>query len=195
MGGRSFKSVRLQGFGKIERAAINGEHPMAVPERCGLFKGFEHGGVHVPEGLRVELVAGLAHGGRRDRRGLVQRDVVGLALAPELRHGDGIALPVRRDHQTIDKEQDQQAVDRPSSGLPVGIIVCGHAGGGGDQRLPGTGDRLIDLRAASEVITRALRRRRAGRRLQDRFKIDRERLPVDIFVCLNTTHKNLKGCG
>ncbi len=161
-----------------------------------------------PEGLRVarvpacpmwfrealHLVPGACGG--RDRRGLVQRDVVGRTRTSELRYGDGIALPVGRDH-VIGRGERRRAGsagggDRPSlrkhSGTASGRHSPRHhpakAGGGGDERLhqpTRTGDRLIDLRAASEVITRALRRRRAGRRLEDRFKIGRERLPVDIL--------------
>ena len=94
MGGRSLKPVWLQGFGQIELANVDGEHPVPVPERGGGLERFEQGGVHIPKGLRVELVARLAHGGGRDGRGLVQGNLIGLTLAPELRYGDGIALPV-----------------------------------------------------------------------------------------------------
>ena len=181
MGGRSLKPVWLQGFGQIELANVDGEHPVPVPERGGGLERFEQGGVHIPKGLWVELVARLAHRGGRDGRGLVQGNLIGLTLAPELRYGDGIALPVGRDHQAIDKEQDQQAVDRPSSGLPSGVIVRGHAGGGGDQRLPGTGDGVINLRTASEVIACALRGRRAGCRPQNLLKIGCQRFPVDVL--------------
>ena len=66
MGGRSLKPVWLQGFGQIELANVDGEHPVPVPERGGGLERFEQGGVHIPKGLRVELVARLAHGGGRD---------------------------------------------------------------------------------------------------------------------------------
>ncbi len=161
-----------------------------------------------PEGLRVarvpacpmwfrealHLVPGACGG--RDRRGLVQRDVVGRTRTSELRYGDGIALPVGRDH-VIGRGERRRAGsagggDRPSlrkhSGTASGRHSPRHhpakAGGGGDERLhqpTRTGDRLVDVCAGPEILAGGVRRRRARHRPKDRFKIGRERLPVDIL--------------
>jgi len=183
---------------------------MAVPERCALFKGFEPGGVHRarpgPEGLRVARVPACllwfrealhrvpgARGGR-DRRGLVQApDTAGPRRSSTAATVVTVyACTPAGSARSRDGRRSAGSAgggERPSLRKHGGTALGRHSPpprgeSGGDPRLyqpTRTGDRLINLRAASEVITRALRRRRAGHRPEDRFKIGRKRLPVDIL--------------
>ncbi len=93
-------------------------------------------------------------------------------------------MPVGGHDETEDEEQDQQAVDRPLSGLPLGIRVRGHAGGGGDQHLPGAGDRVIDRGTGPEILTHLARGRPPRGLAQDLLEVGHQGFPVDILLRL-----------
>ena len=136
------------------------------------------------EGGFVELLARLADRGCRRRFVLRQGDVGLLALLPQLAEGCTVALPARSDDQTEDEQHDQQGAEHAAALLPACILALRHGGGGGDERLPLTGETATAA-ARAPAFRRCLRPRRLCRipvfAAQDLPTVPAQRQDVDTL--------------
>ena len=119
-----------QWAGQVQFGAVDGEHPVAVPETGGQVGAAEDLGMELLEDLLVDARAGLAHRGVGDRLGLGQGHVQGAALGPQLGQRGGVTLAARGEHETEHEQHHQQSVEHPAALLPLAVM----AGGQGAER-------------------------------------------------------------